>query len=79
MKFTAPEKILFACKQHQKLTPPPPPQLNRYPTQGQVSVTMPMIKCMQTRKQEGNDQSFGEKKSRKTASKRKSSAISSNK
>jgi hypothetical protein len=61
MKFTAPEKILFACKQHHKLTPRPPPQLNRYPTQGQVSVTMPMIKCMQTRKQDGNDKSLEKK------------------
>jgi hypothetical protein len=42
-------------------TNPPPPQLNRYPTQGQVSITMPMIKCMQTCKQDGNEQSFGDK------------------
>jgi len=27
----------------------------------QVSVTMPMIKCMQTCKQDGNEQSFGDK------------------
>ncbi len=32
--------------------------LGQIPTQGQDSVTMKMNKCMQTRKQDGNDQNF---------------------